>query len=115
MEGPSESTALLISQQHSLARERLKSWEYAGYGSSGLVTPPTEEIEILNHKIKMQACSAKLLTELPATAICGNDILGSVLYTFGICTVVAGKLAPVCLGCVSIILYQFRWIYAEVS
>eukprot|EP00240_Pyramimonas_obovata_P014136 CAMPEP_0118945956 /NCGR_PEP_ID=MMETSP1169-20130426/43323_1 /TAXON_ID=36882 /ORGANISM="Pyramimonas obovata, Strain CCMP722" /LENGTH=203 /DNA_ID=CAMNT_0006891805 /DNA_START=276 /DNA_END=884 /DNA_ORIENTATION=- len=37
------------------------------------------------------------LGELATTAICGNDILSSVLYTGGLVAVSAGKAAPLCL------------------
>jgi amino acid transporter len=53
------------------------------------------------------------LGQLATTAICGNDILSSVLYTGGLVTVSAGKAAPVCLILVSVVLYLFRWIYGE--
>ena len=54
------------------------------------------------------------LGQFTATSIAGNDLLSSVLYTAGICTTYAGKLAPVALALVSCMLYLFRFVYAEV-
>ena len=55
------------------------------------------------------------LSQLPATAISGNDITSSVFYVSGICAYYAGFWAPVSLILVSVvILYLFRSIYAEV-
>ncbi|KAJ3248304.1 hypothetical protein HDU77_008163, partial [Chytriomyces hyalinus] len=51
-----------------------------------------------------------------ATAIAANDIVGSVLYTIGVVTVVAGKLAPVCLLLVSATLFfPFSQIIRQVG
>ncbi|KAI8828582.1 amino acid permease-domain-containing protein [Chytriomyces cf. hyalinus JEL632] len=51
-----------------------------------------------------------------ATAIAANDIVGSVLYTIGVVTVVAGKLAPVCLLLVSVTLFfPFSQIIRQVG
>ncbi|MFV2068038.1 MAG: APC family permease [Pirellulales bacterium] len=54
------------------------------------------------------------LGELPATAICGNDITSSCLYVSALAIVYAGRLAPVVLLLVAGVLYLFRGIYAEV-
>ncbi|KJE88984.1 hypothetical protein CAOG_00548 [Capsaspora owczarzaki ATCC 30864] len=56
----------------------------------------------------------KKLGQLAATAIAGNDITGSCLYTLGICTYYAGIWAPLSLFLVVIMLYFFRSIYGEV-
>jgi amino acid transporter len=56
----------------------------------------------------------KKLTELPATAICGNDISSSVLYVSALSIIYAGKYAWVTLLIVAFILFLFRKIYAEV-
>lgn len=53
------------------------------------------------------------LKELEATAISGNDILSSTFYVSGLVTLSAGKLAPVCLFLVGVVLYLFRGIYHE--
>lgn len=54
------------------------------------------------------------LAELPATAICGNDITSSCLYVSALAIRHAGALAPVALLMVAGVLYLFRSIYAEV-
>lgn len=49
-----------------------------------------------------------------ATSIAGNDLLSSCLYTAGICAGYAGKMAPLSLLLVAVMLYFFRFVYAEV-
>lgn len=56
----------------------------------------------------------KKLTELQATAICGNDISSSCLYVSAISVVYAGAYAWLALLIVAAVLYLFRRIYAEV-
>ncbi len=54
------------------------------------------------------------LTELPATAICGNDISSSCLYVSALAIIYAGQYAPIALLMVSLVLFLFRRIYGEV-
>lgn len=54
------------------------------------------------------------LSQLAATAICGNDITSSCLYVSAIAIIYAGKWAPVALLMVAGVLFLFRSIYAEV-
>ena len=56
----------------------------------------------------------KKLSELSATAICGNDISSSVLYVSALAIAFAGQYAWITLLIVSFILLLFRKIYAEV-
>lgn len=56
----------------------------------------------------------KKLGELPATAICGNDITSSCLYVSALTIVYAGQYAWLALILVSAVLYLFRKIYGEV-
>ena len=56
----------------------------------------------------------KKLGEWLSTAICGNDIGSSCLYVSSIAILAAGKLAPIALIIVGIVLYLFRKIYHEV-
>jgi amino acid transporter len=58
--------------------------------------------------------SAVMLKELPATAICGNDISSSCLYVSALSIIYAGKYAWVALLMVAGVLYLFRKIYGEV-
>ncbi|ETR65571.1 MAG: hypothetical protein OMM_14040, partial [Candidatus Magnetoglobus multicellularis str. Araruama] len=52
--------------------------------------------------------------QLPATAICGNDITSSCLYVSALAIIYAGKWAPLVLLLVASVLYLYRSIYAEV-
>jgi amino acid transporter len=52
--------------------------------------------------------------QLPATAICGNDITSSCLYVSALAIIYAGRWAPVALLIVAGVLFLFRSIYAEV-
>ena len=54
------------------------------------------------------------LRELPATAICGNDITSSCLYVSALAILQAGKWAWLVLLFVAAVLFLFRKIYSEV-
>lgn len=54
------------------------------------------------------------LGRLQSTAIAGNDLTSSCLYTAGLCIQVAGQYAWICLLVVSGLLYSYRFIYGEV-
>jgi amino acid transporter len=54
------------------------------------------------------------MEQLPATAICGNDITSSCLYVSALAIIYAGRWAPLALLIVAGVLYLFRSIYAEV-
>ena len=56
----------------------------------------------------------KKLTELEATAICGNDISSSCLYVSALAIAYAGQYAFVALLIVAAVLFLFRKIYGEV-
>lgn len=75
-----------------------------------LVAPPQALAEVRAHLSKPRHA---LLGEWRATAICGNDILASVLYSTGLVAAKAGKLTPVAQALVSAVLYCFRAIYEE--
>ncbi|MFC5270765.1 APC family permease [Adhaeribacter terreus] len=57
---------------------------------------------------------APKLTELPATAICGNDITSSCLYVSSLAIIYSGQYAWVALLMVGGVLFLFRKIYGEV-
>ncbi|MEP6844476.1 MAG: APC family permease [Panacibacter sp.] len=57
---------------------------------------------------------SKKLSQLPATAICGNDITSSCLYVSALTIVYAGQYAWLALLLVAGVLYLFRKIYGEV-
>ena len=54
------------------------------------------------------------LSELPATAICGNDITSSCLYVSALAIVQAGRWAWLALLIVAAVLFLYRKIYGEV-
>jgi amino acid transporter len=54
------------------------------------------------------------LSELPATAICGNDISSSVLYVSSLSIMASGQYAWIVLLIVAGVLFLFKKIYAEV-
>src|SRR5690606_5646066 len=54
------------------------------------------------------------LSQMFATAICGNDILSSVLYVSGIAILYAGIYAPLVLIFIVIVLAAYKLIYTEV-
>jgi len=54
------------------------------------------------------------LSELPATAICGNDISSSVLYVSSLSIIASGQYAWIVLLIVAGVLFLFKKIYAEV-
>ncbi len=58
--------------------------------------------------------AAKKLSQLPATAICGNDITSSCLYVSALTIVYAGQYAWLALLIVAAVLFLFRKIYGEV-
>ncbi|MEO8963020.1 MAG: APC family permease [Ginsengibacter sp.] len=55
----------------------------------------------------------KKLSQLAATAICGNDITSSCLYVSALCIVYAGQYAFISLLIVGLVLFFFRKIYGE--
>ena len=57
---------------------------------------------------------APKLTELPATAICGNDITSSGLNVSALAIIYVGQYAWIALLMVAAVLYLFRNIYGEV-
>jgi amino acid transporter len=70
-------------------------------------------MERIDENLELEESRKILLKELEATAICGNDILSSTFYVSGLVTLSAGKLAPLCLFMVGIVLFWFRGIYHE--
>lgn len=54
------------------------------------------------------------LGEVASTAICGNDIMSSVLYVSGITIGVAGVYAPLILLGIGVVLLLYRGVYREV-
>ena len=88
-----------------------ESLDFPGWGTA-------EKIEDLSGTPRADDVGAHphdQLGEWAATAICGNDITSSCLYVSAICALWAGPLAPFALAAVAVLLYFFRFIYAEVG
>ncbi|KDO21986.1 hypothetical protein SPRG_21208 [Saprolegnia parasitica CBS 223.65] len=79
---------------------------------SDTIRPPLDDL--VDIRAKLNARAKHLLSEWPSTALCGNDIMSSVLYSAGIVALKAGNLAPFCMVMVSFVLYLYRFIYEEV-
>ena len=68
--------------------------------------------DLMNQSATEHKCGG--LTQLPATAICGNDITSSCLYVSSLAIIQAGQWAWLALLIVAGVLYLYRTIYAEV-
>lgn len=91
-----------------------RSWDVADWGSGSVVTVARTPAGLLSvdEAVALHGRGAELekpakvvhpdLDQFRSTAIAGNDLLSSCLYTSGICANYAGPLAPVALLLVSI-------------
>jgi len=86
-----------------------------GGGGGGGAADEKRQLQPSDAAAEAEAAEHHKLGQLTATAIAGNDITSSCLYVAGICTLSAGKLAPIALTLVIALLYLFRSIYAEVG
>ena len=85
----------------------MENWEFAGWGKAQRITNLPESVSDSEFTHK----PTHKLSQLPATAICGNDITSSCLYVAALSTIAAGAYAPVALLVVAVVLYFFRKIY----
>eukprot|EP00466_Bigelowiella_natans_P003717 jgi/Bigna1/84015/fgenesh1_pg.120_\ len=96
------------------------AWEFPGEGEVVRLNFKDKQRQQPRSDICRACCSLEekhaepLLGELPATAICGNDITSSCLYVCGLCAADAGVYAPLAVCLVIATLYLFRNIYVEV-
>jgi len=89
----------------------LPAWAFPGYGGSQKLHVSTSELdEVRAHLGKPK----HLLSQWPSTAISGNDLLSSCMFTAGIVALRAGKLSPIPNIMVAAVMYLFRFIYIEV-
>ncbi|RHX97300.1 hypothetical protein DYB25_002144 [Aphanomyces astaci] len=86
-------------------------WTYATYGHAQTLHIPRDSLDSI--RTTMQT-PKHLLSEWPSTAISGNDLLSSCLYSAGIVASKAGKLSPIPTFLVTCVMYLFRFIYIEV-
>eukprot|EP01121_Diplochlamys_sp_Union-15-3_P018265 TRINITY_DN6621_c0_g1_i1.p1 TRINITY_DN6621_c0_g1~~TRINITY_DN6621_c0_g1_i1.p1 ORF type:complete len:633 (-),score=68.42 TRINITY_DN6621_c0_g1_i1:71-1969(-) len=92
----------------------LPDWEVADEG--GEITYMDEESTDYDYQGAMakEHKEKKVLGQVRATAIAGNDISSSVFYTIGVSTISAGQYSPISMVIVILVFYIFRNIYAEV-
>ncbi|OWZ16475.1 hypothetical protein PHMEG_0009732 [Phytophthora megakarya] len=88
----------------------LPSWMFPPEGETRHLLVPPHSIQATRDRLELPK---EHLGEWPSTAICGNDILASVLYSSGIVAAKAGKLTPLAQAFVAFVLYLFRSIYEE--
>eukprot|EP00727_Mastigamoeba_balamuthi_P000301 m51a1_g10268 hypothetical protein (760) ;mRNA; r:32373-35977 len=74
---------------------------------------PEPAPEPQRHVLLVLTLPEPTIVSVVLSAIAGNDLLGSILYTAGPCAVACGKLSPIALGIVAIPLFFYRYIYAE--
>ena len=82
-----------------------EDWEYPGWGSIYEKVINKKELPKPIHKHQLNA--------VQSTAISGNDLLASVLYTTGIVCSACGQLAPIVMLLCCIALYPYRKIFKE--
>ncbi len=100
--------------------EKVKTIDLEFTGTNGLSSQDCPKVEISDGTSgeKPQASITEHkkggMGQLPATAICGNDITSSCLYVSALAILYAGRWAPLVLLIVAGVLYLYRSIYAEV-
>jgi amino acid transporter len=101
------------------------TWDHSDWGTHNIITAAATSAGLLTldeaRKLQLGTAPSKhkkpahaSLDQFRATAIAGNDLLSSCLYTAGLCAQFAGPLAPVALLLVAVMLGFFRHVYAEV-
>lgn len=101
-----------IVQQSSSDLQRLEEWDYPGWGSMMVKKLKREDGEPHDEK---PHTAPHLLDINRSTAIAGNDLLASVLYTTGLVCAAAGQNSPVCILLACLALYPFRAIFKEIG
>ncbi len=82
------ATALGLPQRMS-NHAKVDSWEFPGFGSHFHMDVPQDQLHDISEEQERHHLQPKL-SEWEATAICGNDILSSVLYVCGLVTSSSG-------------------------
>lgn len=100
-----------ITQQNSTDDALLNDWDYPGWGSVIQKTMDSDEL----NKLKSKHCSHSTLDINRSTAIAGNDLLASVLYTTGIVCGACGQNAPFAMLLSVFALFPFRKIFKEIG
>jgi hypothetical protein len=97
------SSKIIIQQDHKALD--LEEWEYPGWGNVIEKVMPGVSLKEKEHKHQLDL--------MRSTAIAGNDLLASVLYTTGIVCGACGQLAPIAVFLCSIALLPFVKIFKE--
>jgi len=99
-----ETSKYTISKEDSSINQD-EIWEYPGWGT------------VTERKISKETLPAipvkHRLSVFQSTAVAGNDLLASVLYTTGIVCAACGQLAPIAMLVAVLALYPFRKIFQE--
>eukprot|EP01138_Halocafeteria_seosinensis_P001018 gb/GECG01001042.1/.p1 GENE.gb/GECG01001042.1/~~gb/GECG01001042.1/.p1 ORF type:complete len:679 (+),score=40.93 gb/GECG01001042.1/:1-2037(+) len=110
--------------------DSMETWQFPGWGTVTYKDYNESGIELngaegphgqsfsssgSDMQLKESAVGQTKLGQWTSTAISGNDITSSCLYVSGLCAAAAGRLAPIALLIVGIMLYLFRAIYGEVG
>jgi len=95
----------IVSEDKSIDANEI--WEFPPWGTVMERKIPTESLPNIPSKT--------LLNVFQSTAIAGNDLLGSVLYTTGIVCVACGQLAPLAMFLAVLAVYPFRKIFQEIG
>ncbi|GLE04332.1 hypothetical protein PINS_up013247 [Pythium insidiosum] len=95
-------------------RFKQPSWMHPNIGGEAQhLTAPEHELQRVRARLEDDP-ERHCLAEWPATAISGNDILSSVLFTVGLTLPRAGKLAPLAQLLVVVVVFCFRRVLEEV-
>lgn len=100
----SSKTSKIIIQQDHEAFE-IENWNYPGWG--GILEKTITSTEMI------QLSKKSTLDSFRSTAISGNDLMASVLYTTGVVCVASGQLAPIVMLLCVFALYPFVTIFQE--
>ena len=104
---PKTSSKMITVQER--GERKLEAWEFPGWGQSYCTVIPTSKLV----ETEKQRPPKHQLDVFRSTAIAGNDLLASVLYTTGICACACGQLAPVVMVLGIIALHPYRKIFQE--
>ena len=102
---PKTSSKIITLQERSA--RKLDAWEFPGWGQTYYTVMDSSKLNADRHHTKHQ------LDLFRSTAIAGNDLLASVLYTTGICACACGQLTPFAMILTALALYPFRKIFQE--
>lgn len=100
---PRTSSKFIIPEE--TADDSQLRWEYPGWGTVIESTVDAEDLPQPTHKHQLDVYRS--------TAIAGNDLLASVLYTTGIVCTACGQLAPFSMFICCLCLFPFRKIFQE--